>query len=120
VIEEDTKVEPREIAPAEQYGEALFYDLGKFVTTLALLAIGGVLTIADSERIHVQPVGIAIIAGVLALAATVAGIIPLSIAQARFANKPLTANLPRYLAAAMALLGFGVGMFLYVFVVKLN
>jgi hypothetical protein len=120
MIEEDTKIEPREHAPADQYGEALFYDLGKFLPTLCLLAIGGVLTIADSDRVHVKPAGIAIIAVVLSLAAIVAAAIPTGIAQARFKGEPVDTNLPRMLTISMALLGLGVGMFLYTWIAKLD
>ena len=120
MIEEDTKVDPREHAPAGQYGEALFYDLGKFLTTLCLLTIGGVLTIADSDRVHVKPTGIAIIAIVLATAAVIAAAIPTGIAQARFKGEPVNTNLSGMLTVAMALLGLGVGMFLYTWIAKFD
>ena len=120
MIEEDTKIEPREHAPADQYGEALFYDLGKFLTTLSLLTIGGVLTIADSDRVQVKPTGIAIIAIVLSLAAVVAASIPTGIAQARLKGVAINTNLSRMLSISMALLGLGVGMFLYTWIAKLN
>ena len=120
MIEEDTKIEPREHAPADHYGEALFYDLGKFLTTLCLLTIGGVLTIADSDRVHVKATGIAIITIVLSIAAVVAASIPTGIAQARFKGEAVSGNLPWMLTISMALLGLGVGMFLYSWIAKLD
>ena len=44
----ESRVDPRDHAPAQHYGETLLYDLAKFLTTLSLLAIGGILSLTQA------------------------------------------------------------------------
>ena len=121
MIEEDSKIEPREFADDKRYGETLLYDLGKFLTTLSLLAIGGVLTIADnSDRGDVKPFAIILISGILSLAAVLAASTAGTIAIGRWSGKPVSPQLHRYITATIALLGFGLGMFIFMWIDKLS
>ena len=121
MIEDDGKVDlVRPEGDAERYGEGLLYDLGKFLTTLSLLAIGGVLTIAESSRLSIKPVAIGMIAVILASAAVLAASTSSTIAYARYTGKPVKSNLPRMMQATMALLGMGLGSFMYIWIAKLN
>ena len=48
IEETESHIEPGHLMPERHYGETLIYDLAKFLTTLALLATGGVLTLTQT------------------------------------------------------------------------
>ena len=117
---EDDKVERGE-QPPEQYGESLIYDFAKFLTTLAILALGGVLTIAETaDRADIKTFNIVMISVALAAAAAIAAITASVIAIGRFTGEELPPRLERWILAAVALLGMGLGMFVYMWIDKLN
>ena len=121
MIEDDPKLEPRNEAGADHYGEALLYDLGKFLTTLSLLALGGVLTIADTaDPADVKRGNIILISVVLAAAAALAASIATTIAYSRATGKPSRYNLPTLVMITMGLLGMGLGMFIFMWIDKLS
>ena len=106
---------------AERYGESLLYDLGKFLTTLSLLAMGGVLTIADSaDRADIKTGNLIMITVALAAAATLSASTAGSIAYGRYTGKPMPRFLHHYVQAAVGLLGVGLGMFVAMWIDKLN
>jgi len=114
MIEDDSRVGPKPGDDGGAYGEGLLYDFSKFLTTLAILALGGVLTLtqtADHDDIKTTNIVIAVVA--IALAGTLALTTANSIAYARGSGQILPGNLHRYVLAAMGLLGTGVGSFLY-------
>jgi hypothetical protein len=120
MIEEETRVDPKD-QPAEQYGEALAYDFSKFLTTLSILALGGVLTLTQTaDRTDIKTVNIAMSVCAIALAGTLALITANSIAYARASGEPMPRNLHRYMLAAMSLLGLGMGMFLFLWMDTLS
>nr|WP_314445887.1 hypothetical protein [uncultured Sphingomonas sp.] len=97
----------------ERDREFLLYDYSKHLLSLALLAIGGVITIAQSPLgKSVPPVAVA---GLL-LAFAVSGVLALSassaILQARQEHKSLGNAAWYYIRGSMGLLGIGVGAFL--------
>ena len=117
---EDDKVQHGE-QPPEQYGESLIYDFAKFLTTLSILALGGVLTIAETaDTADVKTFNIVMVSLALAAAAAVAAITASVIAIARFTGEALPPRLERWISAAVALLGMGLGMFIYMWIDKLN
>ena len=121
MIDDDKHIDLRQEADADRYGESLLYDLGKFLTTLSLFALGGVLTIADtSDRADIKLFNIVMITLALSVAAVLAVSTSSSIAIARFGGKPQTAKLDRYILATVALLGVGLGMFFFMWIDKLN
>ena len=108
-------------ADGPHYGEALLYDLGKFMTTLSLFAIGGVLTIADtSDRADVKTGNLIMITVALALAAALSASTAGSIAYSRYTGKPMPQYLHLYTKSAFVLLGVGLGMFISMWIDKLN
>ena len=97
----------------ERDREFLLYDYSKHLLSLALLAIGGVITIAQSPLGKAVP-GIAVAGLLLAFAAS--GVLALSassaILQARQERKNLGNSAWYYIRGSMGLLGIGVGAFL--------
>ena len=121
MIEDDGKIDLiRPEADQERYGEGLLYDLGKFLTTLSLLAIGGVLSLSESSRVSIKPVAIGMIAVTMAAAAVLAASTSTTIAYHRYTGKPFKSNLPLMIKGAMAFLGMGLGSFMYIWIAKLD
>ena len=121
MIEDDGKHDLLNQEDDDRYAEGLVYDQGKFLTTLSLLAVGGVLTIADSaDKADIKPTALIIVTCVLFLAAVLAASTASTIAFDRFSGKPLKRYLHYYILATVALLGMGLGMFIFMWVDKLN
>ena len=93
--------------------EFLFYDYSKHLLSLALLAIGGVITIAQSPQGKSVPAFA--VAGLL-LAFATSGVLALSassdILQARQGRRVLGDRAWLYIRGSMGFLGVGVGAFL--------
>ena len=65
--DESELADPRTVAPDLRYGETLLYDFSKFMTTLSLLALGGVLTLIQAaDRADVPLVNILLVLGTIA------------------------------------------------------
>ena len=121
IDENGAKLHPAEQAPSEAYGEALLYDLTKFLTTLGILALGGVLTLSEGVDLADIKIGnIAMVAIALGLASAIGAITATSIAIARYKGEAMPANLDRWVFAGIGLLSMGVGMFVYMWMDKLN
>lgn len=119
MIEEETRLEPK--PDSDRYGESLLYDFAKYLTTLAILALGGVLTLTQTvDRTDIKTFNIVASIIAISLAGTLAVTTANSIAHARASGQPVPRYLHRYIAAAMALLGMGMGMFLYMWMDTLN
>ena len=119
MIEEETRLEPK--PDSERYGESLLYDFAKFLTTLSILALGGVLTLTQTvDRSDIKTANIVMAIVAIALAGTLAVTTANSIAYARASAQDLPRHLHRYILAAMALLGMGMGMFLFMWMDTLN
>jgi len=102
---------------AEQDRELLLYDYFKYLTSLVLLTLGGILIVMkdfDPADVKPQMVIITIIlistAGVLAFSGSA------EIVRSRYTGKPATRSLKIARAGAPALLAFGIGLFLAMFV----
>ena len=120
-MDDEGKFDPRDHAEIDRYGESLLYDFAKFLTTLSILAIGGVLTITETaDRADNKTANIAIVTIALSLAALSAVSTANAIAQARYTGKDVPNNLHYFLGATTALLGMGLGMFLFMWIDKLN
>lgn len=110
--DEEGLVRPAE-APDRRYGETLLYDFAKFLTTLSLIAMGGVLTLNEAAKpgeIRVQNLALVVIAigsaGVLALSTAN------DLVKARAAGREPSRRLSGMLQWAMGLLGIAGGAFL--------
>ena len=120
MIDDESKADPHD-APDARYGETMLYDLGKFLTSLSLLAIGGVLTIADSSHgAPIKPVTLIMVTCVLFAAVTLSASTASSIAVYRYQGREPRGNLHYYLLATVGLLGMGLGMFTFMWVHKIT
>ena len=97
-------------------GEALLYDWFKYLTTISLLALGGVLTLSqapDGEAIKLP-----VLVGVIVVIAS-AGVLAFSgadqLVRARLANDPLPKQVRTLQKVEPFTLAMGVGGFLYLF-----
>lgn len=102
-------------------GEMLLYDYFKHLTTLSLLALGGVLTLAEmADPADVKPwllvAAIVLISGGGVAAFSGGG----EIVRARYTRTAPHKTLQFHRIAAPALLAIGVGMFLSMFVDSLD
>ena len=110
----ESRVDPRDHAPAQHYGETLLYDLAKFLTTLSLLAIGGILSLTQAAaRGLYQPNFVLLVLGAIALAGVMAFGTAFSLAEARAKHRDPHARLSLLLQAATSLLGLGTGGFVW-------
>ena len=114
MIEEESNVDPKAVAEeSDNFGKAMLYDFAKFLTTMSLLVLGGVLTVTQTAHKAVaKPPVVAMVMGFIALA----GIFSIS-AAGKLANVKIGKDHPRftardYLVAAVAFLGMGAGGFL--------
>ena len=121
MIEDDGKIDiNRPEEDADRYGEGLLYDLGKFLTTLSLLAIGGVLTVVENaDRADIKTFNIIMITLALAAAALLAATTSVTIAYSRAAGRAVPANLSKRITATIVLLSLGLGMFIAMWIDKL-
>jgi hypothetical protein len=113
MIEDESSVDPKNQASDEHFDEAILYDFAKFLTTLALLMLGGVLTVTQTaDKSVAKPPVIALVVGFIALA----GVCAIS-GAGKLANVHLSIRADRftprhYLFASIAFLGMGAGGFL--------
>ena len=113
MIEDESSVDPKVVANHSQFDEAIQYDFAKFLTTLCLLVLGGVLTVTQTaDKAIAKPPVVAMVMAFI----TFAGICSIS-AAGKIAKvnvgKDYSAFTPRrYLMAAVAFLGAGAGGFL--------
>ena len=118
--EQETRLAHQVSSDAQQHGEGLLYDLGKFLTSLSLFAIGGVLTVADTAKPgDIKPFNLISISIALAGAALLGALTSGQIACGRFTGKPLSPHLHNYARVAFALLAVGLGMFMAMWIDKL-
>jgi hypothetical protein len=115
--DDQSRVDPRALAPSEQYAEALVYDFAKFMTTLALLALGGVLSMSQGDALEgVKPFKLTIIIGSISIGGIAALSVPVSIATSRLKGKEPTRWLGWNLAIAVGSISLGLGAFLQMFI----
>jgi hypothetical protein len=115
VIEEtESHIEPRHLMPEGHYGETLIYDLAKFLTTLALLATGGVLTLTQTAPKGVYaPIFLLLALGAIASAGALAFGVAFSLAEVRWSGREPSRRLSILIQAATSLLGLGTGGFVW-------
>ena len=107
--------DPKTEAPGERYAESLLYDFAKFLTTLSLLALGGVLTLTQAvDRADIKLFNIVLVLGSIALAGVLAMSTANALVDARSAGREPHPALRTMIKAAMALLGVGTGGFLMI------
>ena len=93
--------------------ELLLYDYFKHITTLALVALGGALSIAEG-KVGRDVLGAVVLTIGLGGGFALVGL--LSIVRERSAGRPMPKSARLYRTLSGALFSFGVGMFLVMFV----
>ncbi len=110
---EDSVGPATQLAP-ETDPDILLYDYSKYLLTLSMLILGGVLTISQGSDPATRPPPATLLTVLVPIAAS--GFLSLSclttIVRSRVTGKPQT-RAAAYNQAAMALLGVGVGAFLF-------
>ncbi len=107
--------------PGSRDGELLLYDFFKHLTSLSVLLLGGVLVLTPTAAAgDIAPeMAIAIIACI-----SIGGIMAFNgsneIVRARFTETPVRRSLKVNRVGAPAALALGIGMFLVMFIDKLN
>ncbi len=114
IEETESHVEPRHFAPERHYGETMLYDLAKFLTTLALLATGGVLTLTQtSPRGVYQPIFLLLALSAIAFAGVLAFAVAFSLADVRWSGREPSRRLSLLMQVATTLFGLGTGGFVW-------
>jgi len=114
IEETESHIEPRHLVPEIHYGETLIYDLAKFLTTLALLATGGVLTLTQTAPKGAYPAIFLLLAlGAIAFAGVLAFGVAFSLAEVRWGGREPSRRLSLLIQAATSLLGLGTGAFVW-------
>jgi hypothetical protein len=113
MIEDESSVDPKNQAGDEHFDEAILYDFAKFLTTLALLSLGGVLTVTQTaDKSVAKPPVIAVVVGFIALAGVCAVSAASKLAKVHLSFRAERFTARHYLFAAIAFLGMGAGGFL--------
>ena len=115
--DESEIVDPKAAVSHDRYGETLLYDFAKFLTTMSLLALGGMLTLVQTaDRSDVKLFNIILVLSAIAVAGILSISTASSLVDARAAGKEPHPQLKTMIKAAMALLGIGTGGFLMMWV----
>ena len=99
---------------AGRYGESLHYDLAKFLTTLSLITVGGILSLTEAAAEGVyRPSWLLLVLASVALGGVLSFGVAFSLADARSANREPSRWLPLALQGATTLFGLGTGGFVW-------
>lgn len=99
------------VAPDPTEAQTLEYDFLKFLTTLAILVLGGVLTLAPSAKALPRE-SLVVVMIMVSMAGAIAATGAEAIVAARVAKRPLNRFARWSRGIAMGLLGAGTGFFL--------
>ena len=111
--DEGHRIAPRDHMDGDRYGESLLYDFGKFLTTLSLLVLGGMLTLSTAARSgDLKLFNLIFVTIAIALAGMMAFITANAVVDARATGREPSAVLPKVMKFATGLLGVGLGGFL--------
>ena len=117
----ESKVDVREYAAEGHYGETLLYDFAKTLTSLSLIVLGGVLSLAGTQRAADIPVfSLVLVSGAIAVAGLLALSTAFGIVEARTKNTEPSPRLPLMIKGANFLLGIGLGGFMVIWLDSLK
>ena len=113
IHDDERRVDPRDHAGSDHYGETLLYDFSKFLTTLSLLVLGGMLTLSGAAREgDLKLFNLIFVSSAVAFAGVLAFVTANGLVDARANRRDPPASLPKILKASTGLIGLGVGGFL--------
>jgi hypothetical protein len=119
--EMESKVDVRDHAPEGHYGETLLYDFAKTLTSLSLIVLGGVLSLAGTQQAADIPLfSLVLTSGSIAMAGMLALSTVYAIVEARAKNREPTTRLLLLIKAANFLLGVGLGGFMIIWLESLK
>ena len=111
--DEGHRIAPRDHAESDRYGETMLYDFAKFLTTLSLLVLGGMLTLSAAAREgDLKLFNLVFVTVAIALAGMTSFITANSLVDARATGREPSPSLPRLMKLATGLIGIGLGGFL--------
>ena len=99
----------------ERDGTELLYDYFKHMTSLALITLGGVLTLSQTKNIEVKPFSLGMVV-VLIAAAGISGFAGMDeVVKARFDGQDVSRRIRFYRKLCPIAFGTGIGAFLSLF-----
>jgi hypothetical protein len=119
--DEGRRIDPRERSDSERYGETMLYDFAKFITTLSLLLLGGMLTLSAAARQgDLKLFNLMFVTVAIAVAGMTAFITANSLVDARATGREPSAHLPKLMKFATGIIGVGLGGFLMMWLDSLS
>ena len=119
--DEGHRVAPREHAESDRYGETMLYDFAKFLTTLSLLLLGGMLTLSTAARSgDLKLFNIMFVTIAIAIAGMMSFITANALVDARATGREPSPVLPKLMKAATGIIGVGLGGFLMMWLDSLS
>ena len=113
IDEDEHHLKPRDHAGSDRYGETMLYDFAKFLTTLSLLVLGGMLTLSSAARDgDLKLFNIIFVSCAVAFAGIMAFVTANALVDARARGREPSAHLPTLMKVSTGLIGLGVGGFL--------
>jgi hypothetical protein len=117
----ESRVSVRDCARESHYGETLLYDFAKTLTSLSLIVLGGVLSLAGTQQAADIPLfSLVLTSGSIAISGMLALSTVFAIVEARAKNREPTTRLLLMIKAANFLLGVGVGGFMIIWLESLK
>jgi hypothetical protein len=107
-------VDPRQ-SHEDRYAETLLYDFFKHMTSLALIALGGVLTISQVPDAEIRPFSLGMVVALLSIAGVFGFAGMDEIVKARLAGRDASRRISFYRKVCPAAFAVGVGGFLSIF-----
>ena len=121
IDDDDRRVDPRDHAGQDRYGETLLYDFAKFITTLSLLLLGGMLTLSAAARQgDLKLFNLMFVTIAIAIAGMTAFITANALVDARATGREPSPALPKLMKFATGVIGVGLGGFLMMWLDSLS
>ena len=119
--DEGHRIDPREHAGQDRYGETMLYDFAKFLTTLSLLLLGGMLTLSAAARQgDLKLFNLIFVTVAIAIAGRSAFITANALVDARATGREPSPYLPKVMKFATGVIGVGLGGFLMMWLDSLS
>jgi hypothetical protein len=118
---DDERIMMDEGKPLGSDADAMLYDWFKHLTSLSLITLGGVLSLSQvADAKDIKPATLAVVLVLVSVAGIMAFSAADQIVLSRVKGQPLPAQVKWMQRAIPAVLGMGLGAFVYVFVRAIN